>query len=83
MCDIPIPILAMYQLGREQAHQALKGREERDFLSHKTKISKHSLPTTGFNRDLSNLFPKREEKDQFTKLARSQDEGCPEFKLPA
>jgi len=83
LSDIPIPILAMHQLSREQAHQALTGREERDFLSHKTKISKHSLPTTGFNSDLSNLFRKRKEKDQFTKLAKSWDEGDPEFKLPA
>lgn len=83
MSDIPIPILAMYQLSREQAHQALTGREEKDFLSHKIKISKHSLPTTELNRDLSNLFPERKEKEQFTKLAKSQDEGDAGLKLPA
>lgn len=70
MSNIPIAILALFQLSREQAHQALTGREERDFLSHKTKTSKQSRPPTGFNRDLSNLFPKRKEKDQFAKLAK-------------
>lgn len=73
LSDIPIPILAMHQLGREQVHQALTGREERDFLYGTTKISKHCLPTTGFSRDLLNLFPKRKEKDQFTKITRSWD----------
>lgn len=83
LSDIPIPTLTKFLLSREQAHQALTGREERDFLSHKTKTSKHSLLTTRFNRVLSNLLPNRKEKDQLTKLTKSQNEGDPELRLTA
>lgn len=82
MSGIPIPALAMDRLSRELVCRALTGREERDFLSPKTKISKHSLPTSGFHKDLSNLFPERKEKDQFTRLVKSQEEGDPVLKLP-
>lgn len=71
MPDIAIPTLAKYLLSREQAHQAPSGREEKDFLSDKTNISKHSLLTTRYNRVLSNLCPNRKEKDQLTKLTKS------------
>lgn len=82
MSDNPIPTLANYLFSKEQARQAPTGREERDFLSDKTMISKHSLLTTRYNRVLSNLFPNRKEKDQLTKLTKSQNEGNPELRLP-
>lgn len=78
LSDVPIPVLAMHQFGRVQAHQTLTGREERDFLSHNTKISRKQKPTLFPQPDLTEtfqtLFPK-DEKDHFTKLSKSQNKG--------
>lgn len=82
MSDIPIPALTKFLFSREQVHQAPTGREERDFLSDKAKISKPSLLTTTHNRGLSNLFPNRKDKDQFTKLTKNQNVGNAELRLP-
>lgn len=82
LSDIPIPTLTKFLFSREQVHQAPTGREERDFLSDKAKISKPSLLTTTHNRGLSNLFPNRKDKDQFTKLTKNQNVGNAELRLP-
>lgn len=71
LSNIPIPTLAMHQLGRGQVHQALTGREERDFLSRKTKISNTPFPQPDSTETLQ-TFSLKEEKDQFTKQSEAK-----------